>query len=261
MTVIVASPFRAGVGREGKQMLRRLRWPLALAAVLCLTALSVPCSARSRGYSSKSRYSFGSSYSTSSHSRPRKSRALKSPSFSTDLYKGRDSSTSNSLYPSRRKSSDSAFRLSTPRRTSLRPARISPPPALYSAPRKSSESAFRVTTPRRTPATAFRIRPPSLSSHVSYRKSPAAYRVPRASTSQQEYYKNGLPKHRSESAKQEFLRRRGLKRVPAGYEVDHTVPLAAGGSDTPTNMEVLPKSTHHAKTAGEAKRYGWNKKR
>jgi 5-methylcytosine-specific restriction endonuclease McrA len=56
-------------------------------------------------------------------------------------------------------------------------------------------------------------------------------------------------------------RQRGLKRVPAGMEVDHTVPLAAGGSDTPSNMQLLPKSAHDAKTAAEAKRCHWHKKR
>jgi 5-methylcytosine-specific restriction endonuclease McrA len=74
------------------------------------------------------------------------------------------------------------------------------------------------------------------------------------------YYRSGIPKHRSESEKQKFLRQRSLKRVPPGMEVDHTVPLAAGGSDTPANMELLPKSTHHRKTAAEAKRYGWYRK-
>ena len=241
-------------------MLRTSRWALTVAAGMLL-AFAVPSDAKSRGYSSKSRYSFGSSYSTSSHSRPRKSSALKSPNFSSDPFKGRHSSTSTSLYPSRPKSSDSALRLTTPRRNSLRPARIPPPPALYSAPRKSRQSAFRVTTPRRSTAKAVRIRPPSLSSRARYRKPAAAYRVPRASTSQPEYYKSGLPEHRSEEAKRQFLRQHHLKRVPPGMEVDHTVPLAAGGPDSAGNMQLLPKSAHRAKTAAEARAYGWHNKR
>ena len=41
-----------------------------------------------------------------------------------------------------------------------------------------------------------------------------------------EHYKNGLPKvERSTTAKKEFLREHGYKKVPAGYEVDHIQPL------------------------------------
>jgi 5-methylcytosine-specific restriction endonuclease McrA len=44
-------------------------------------------------------------------------------------------------------------------------------------------------------------------------------------------------------------------------QVDHVVPLSEGGADKPSNMELLSKSAHAAKTAAEAKRYGWHKKR
>jgi 5-methylcytosine-specific restriction endonuclease McrA len=100
---------------------------------------------------------------------------------------------------------------------------------------------------------------PSVS--TSRRKPATAYHLPRRVSPRPAYYQTGIPKHRSEEAKQKFLRQRGLKRVPSGYEVDHTVPLSEGGSDKPGNMELLPKSVHHAKTAAEAKRYGWHKKR
>jgi 5-methylcytosine-specific restriction endonuclease McrA len=104
------------------------------------------------------------------------------------------------------------------------------PKTFYASPRTRSDKAFGVTT--------------------AHKASP-----------QPSYYKSGLPKHRSEEAKKQFLRQHGLKRVPSGMEVDHRVPLAAGGADKPSNMQLIPKSTHAAKTAAEAKRYGWHKKR
>ena len=206
------------------------RWPLAVAAVLCLAALTVPCSAKAGSRSSKSRYSLGSSYAAPKAPSIRKSSPPKPSSFSRDPFKPkrRDSSSPTALYPSRRKSSAGTFRVTTPRRASLRPARIAPL---------------------------------SLSPNIRYRKPAATYRIPRATTAQTEYYKSGLPKHRSEAAKQEFLRQRGLRHVPRGYEVDHIVPLAAGGPDTPAHMQLLTKSAHGAKTAAEAKRYGCHKKR
>jgi 5-methylcytosine-specific restriction endonuclease McrA len=61
---------------------------------------------------------------------------------------------------------------------------------------------------------------------------------------------------RSEAAKEAFLKSRGLKRVPPGYEVDHKIPLWAGGSDTPGNMQLLTKEQHKAKTKADYKKYG-----
>lgn len=68
-------------------------------------------------------------------------------------------------------------------------------------------------------------------------------------------YKNsGLPKvKRSESAKKQFLKSKGYKRVPPGYEVDHIIPLSRGGRDVPSNMQLIPKSMHKQKTASEKK--------
>jgi hypothetical protein len=66
------------------------------------------------------------------------------------------------------------------------------------------------------------------------------------------YKSTGLPKvDRSQTAKENFLKQRGLDRVPSGYEVDHIVPLHKGGSDTPSNMQLLPKELHQQKTAAE----------
>jgi hypothetical protein len=60
---------------------------------------------------------------------------------------------------------------------------------------------------------------------------------------------------RSEEAKQDFLKSRGLKRVPPGYQVDHKTPLWAGGSDTPSNMQLLTNEQHKAKTKADYQRY------
>lgn len=69
------------------------------------------------------------------------------------------------------------------------------------------------------------------------------------------YKASGLPKvKRSEAAKKQFLKSKGYKRVPPGYEVDHIIPLSKGGRDEPSNMQLIPKSVHKQKTASERKR-------
>ena len=68
-----------------------------------------------------------------------------------------------------------------------------------------------------------------------------------------EYYKTtGQPKVvRSESAKKEFLRSLGYEKVPYGYQVDHIIPLSQGGTDTPSNMQLISIEQHKQKTASE----------
>jgi hypothetical protein len=61
---------------------------------------------------------------------------------------------------------------------------------------------------------------------------------------------------RSQSAKDKFLKQHGYSKVPAGYEVDHIIPLYAGGKDEPSNMELLTKAHHHAKTKSDYQKYG-----
>lgn len=102
----------------------------------------------------------------------------------------------------------------------------------------------------------------SYRSHVSLAAHHSSYHAHRRSSSHHAYYKSsGLPEHRSADAKRRFLRQHGYRRVPPGYEVDHIVPLSAGGADTPSNMELISKSAHHRKTARESKRYHWHHRR
>lgn len=69
-------------------------------------------------------------------------------------------------------------------------------------------------------------------------------------------YKSGYAKvERSENAKHLFLRQLGLTRVPPGMNVDHIRPLSQGGSDTPSNMQLISVEAHHQKTAAERRHY------
>ncbi len=71
----------------------------------------------------------------------------------------------------------------------------------------------------------------------------------------EKYKSSGLPKvERSAIAKNQFLRSKGYKKVPSGCEIDHIIPLSKGGRDEPSNMQLIPKTAHKQKTAGERKR-------
>ena len=71
-----------------------------------------------------------------------------------------------------------------------------------------------------------------------------------------EYYQTtGKPKvKRSYANRRAFLESQGLKEVPEGYEVDHIIPLSQGGSDDPSNMQLLTVEQHAQKTARERAR-------
>jgi hypothetical protein len=56
---------------------------------------------------------------------------------------------------------------------------------------------------------------------------------------------------RSEANKMEFLKSRGFKQIPEGFEIDHIKPLSEGGSDDPRNMQLLTIEQHKRKTARE----------
>jgi hypothetical protein len=56
---------------------------------------------------------------------------------------------------------------------------------------------------------------------------------------------------RSHANIQKFLNSKGLFEIPKGYEVDHIIPLSEGGSDDPSNMQLLTVEQHQIKTAKE----------
>ena len=68
-----------------------------------------------------------------------------------------------------------------------------------------------------------------------------------------EYYSTtGKPKvKRSYANKRAFLESLNLTEVPEGYEVDHIIPLYQGGTDDPSNMQLLTVEQHAQKTARE----------
>ena len=56
---------------------------------------------------------------------------------------------------------------------------------------------------------------------------------------------------RDPEVRRKFLAKHGLKRAPAGIEVDHIKPLEDGGRDSQANMQLLTKAKHQAKTNRE----------
>ncbi len=65
-------------------------------------------------------------------------------------------------------------------------------------------------------------------------------------------YSNGKPKvKRSAANKANFLKSKGYNSTPYGYEIDHIIPLSKGGTDDPSNMQLLTVEQHKRKTARE----------
>ena len=62
-----------------------------------------------------------------------------------------------------------------------------------------------------------------------------------------------MTKKRDPEVRKKFLAKQGRKIAPAGYEVDHKVPLEDGGRDSMANMQLLTKKKHAIKTAREAR--------
>lgn len=68
------------------------------------------------------------------------------------------------------------------------------------------------------------------------------------------YVSTGRPMvKRSAANKNEFLRSKGYSELPYGYEIDHIIPLSEGGTDDPSNMQLLTINQHKRKTARERK--------
>ena len=53
-----------------------------------------------------------------------------------------------------------------------------------------------------------------------------------------------------------FLRNNGLSGVPRGYQVDHIIPLCAGGDDSPDNMQLLSVKEHKKRHVAMCARVG-----
>lgn len=66
--------------------------------------------------------------------------------------------------------------------------------------------------------------------------------------------KLGRRHKRKASTRQRFLKKKGLKKVPRGKQIDHKVPLSKGGSDSLRNLRLIKKKTHKQKTRKEARR-------
>jgi hypothetical protein len=60
---------------------------------------------------------------------------------------------------------------------------------------------------------------------------------------------------RSEEAKREYLKSIGKDSLPEGYQIDHKVPLYAGGCDCPENMQLLTTQEHKIKTKNDYMNY------
>ena len=66
------------------------------------------------------------------------------------------------------------------------------------------------------------------------------------------YTTTGKPKVvRDPKNKRVFLKSQGYTEIPYGYEIDHIIPLSEGGTDDPSNMQLLTIEEHKRKTASE----------
>ena len=62
-----------------------------------------------------------------------------------------------------------------------------------------------------------------------------------------------MKKKRDPKVVERFLKRKGLKKIPKGKEVDHKIPLEDGGSEHGRNLQLLTIKQHAEKTKREAK--------
>ena len=77
-------------------------------------------------------------------------------------------------------------------------------------------------------------------------------RASKRSSSSASLNKHGRIK-RSAKAKDDFMRQTGYPHGRKGYVVDHKVPLACGGADSPSNMQWQTKAEAKAKDKVERK--------
>ena len=79
------------------------------------------------------------------------------------------------------------------------------------------------------------------------------YRVGSTTYYYNKYYSTtGKPMvKRSEANKTQFLETIGYDELPDGYEIDHIIPLSDGGTDDPSNMQLLTVEEHKRKTIKE----------
>ena len=66
--------------------------------------------------------------------------------------------------------------------------------------------------------------------------------------------RNTIRKKRNYAIRNRFRRNTGYPNGRPGYEVDHIVPLCAGGADAIYNMQWLSVSAHKRKTRNDVRR-------
>ena len=66
--------------------------------------------------------------------------------------------------------------------------------------------------------------------------------------------KVGRRHKRKTSTIQRFLKKKGLRKVPRGEQIDHKISLSEGGSDSLRNLRLIKKKTHKLKTKQETRR-------
>lgn len=119
--------------------------------------------------------------------------------------------------------------------------------------RRAPSSGRSATSPIPKPSTPRTITPRSRATTIPAPRSTAVAKpktstpnLPSAATTLPPRDKNGRFV-RSESAKNAFMRQTGFSKGRPGYVVDHIIPLACGGADSPGNMQWQTAAAAKAK--------------